>query len=77
MDYMRKLQQPQNTKHWRLLKQLGDHMTCQYNHFLINSKNDCTKRSHIILKCLKNILAYRLPKSANLSNEHEQLIKAT
>ena len=56
MDYMRKLQQPQNTKHWRLLKQLGDHMTCQYNHFLINSKNDCTKRSHIILKCLKTSL---------------------
>ena len=50
------IQQPQNTKHWWLLKHLGDHVTFQYNNFLMNLKKDCSKQSHMVLKCLKTSL---------------------
>ena len=38
----------------------------------MNLKKDCTKPSHMVLKSQQDILAYRLLKSASLSNEHEQ-----
>ena len=51
--YKKDSKQSKNTKYRRLLKHLGNHVTCQYNHFLMNLKKDFTKPSHMVLKCLK------------------------
>ena len=42
----------------------------------MNLTKDCTKQNHGTVQS-DNILAYRLLKSANLSNNHKELIKAT